>query len=84
MSYLRDPVTSGVATGWHGWTMSRGPGAKGALEREREREKKKEKEKKMKNRKEKKKKKNKKRKRENETFQISGRGPHPIYPHEFK
>ena len=27
-------VSSGVATGWHGWTMSRGPGAKGALERE--------------------------------------------------
>ena len=21
---------SGVATGWHGWTVSRGPGAKGA------------------------------------------------------
>ena len=27
---------SGVATGWHGWTMSRGPGAKGAPERERQ------------------------------------------------
>ena len=26
--------TSGVATGWHGWTMSMGPGAKGAPERE--------------------------------------------------
>ena len=24
---------SGVATGWHGWTMSRGPGAKGAPKR---------------------------------------------------
>ena len=38
---------SGVATGWHGWTMSMGPGAKGAP---RERQKKKEEE----NRKEKK------------------------------
>ena len=27
-------IPSGVATGWHGWTMSRGPGAKGAPERE--------------------------------------------------
>ena len=33
---------SGVATGWHGWTMSRGPGVKGAP---RERQKKKENEK---------------------------------------
>ena len=26
------PQCSGVATGWYGWTMSRGPGAKGAPE----------------------------------------------------
>ena len=36
------PEGSGVATGWHGWTMSRGPGAKGALERETKRKRKKE------------------------------------------
>ena len=35
---------SGVATGWHGWTMSRGPGAKGAPERETKNEKKRKKE----------------------------------------
>ena len=23
------PMPSGVASGWHGWTMSRGPGANG-------------------------------------------------------
>ena len=45
---------SGVATGWHGWTMSRGPGAKEAPERLTI---------KMKNRKGKKKKKKKKKKR---------------------
>ena len=44
---LNTGVSSGVATGWHGWTMSRGPGAKGAHERETE------KKRKMKNRKEK-------------------------------
>ena len=29
-------TASGVATGWHGWTMSRGPGAKGAQRKEKE------------------------------------------------
>ena len=29
---------SGVASGWHGWTMSRGPGAKGGPDRQREKE----------------------------------------------
>ena len=51
--------------------MSRGPEGKGAPERD----------KKMKNRKQKEKE---EKKRKNETFQIHGRGPHPIYPHEFK
>ena len=37
---------SGVASGWHGWTMSRGPGAKGVPERQREKEEKADKEKK--------------------------------------
>ena len=83
--YLDNFQTSGVATGWHGWTMSRGPGAKGTPERERPKKKRK---KKMKNRKEKQKKKKKKEKkrkkeRENETFQIPGRGPYPIYPMSF-
>ena len=68
---------SGVATGWHGWTMSMGPGSKGAPKRERQK-----KNKKMKNRKEKKEKEE--NKRENETFQIPGRGLHPIYPHSSK
>ena len=59
----------GVATGWHGWTMSRGPGAKGAPERERETNKKRKgrkKEKKKEKKKERKKKEEKK--SENETF----------------
>ena len=43
-------AVSGVATGWHGWTVSRGPGAKGAPK-----ERQKKKKKKRKNRKEKKK-----------------------------
>ena len=45
-------VISGVATGWHGWTMPRGPGAKGAPEKD-----------KKKKREEKKKKRNEKRER---------------------
>ena len=53
--------------------MSRGPGAKGALEREGKKE-----------NEEKKKKETEEKKRENEIFQIPGRGPHPIYPHESK
>ena len=68
---LKNLFNSGVATGWHGWTMSRGPGAKGPPERET-------KKKKMKTRKEKKgrkEKKKKEKKRESETFQIPGRGP---------
>ena len=62
-------MIGGVATVWHGWTTSKGPGAKGAPERERQ---------KMKNRKEKKEeevgKKRKEKKRENETFQILRQG----------
>ena len=58
-------LNSGVATGWHGWTMSRGPGAKRAPKRETKR--------KMEKRKENKKMEEKK--MENETFQIPGRGP---------
>ena len=70
-------VRSGVATGWHGWTMSRGPGAKGApKERHKQKRKKENEEKEIKEKEEK--------KRDNETFQIPGRGPHPIYPHESK
>ena len=38
-STIRRLKASGVATGWHGWTMSRGPGVKGALERERHKKK---------------------------------------------
>ena len=38
---LPRPLTSGVATGWHGGTMSRGLGAKGAPERETTKKKKK-------------------------------------------
>ena len=57
---------TGVATGWHGWTMSRGPGAKGAPERD-----KKKKNKKMKNRKEKEKE---GKKREDETFKYPDGG----------
>ena len=64
-------MNSGVATGWHGWTMSRSPGAKGVPERETG--------KKMKNRKEKK---GRKEKRERK-FSNTRRG-HPIYPHDFK
>ena len=59
---------SGVATGWHGWTMSRGPGAKGAP-RERQ----------IKKKMRKKKKEKEDKKRENWTFQIPRRSPHPIY-----
>ena len=33
-------IGSGVAIGWHGWTMSRGPGAKRAPERETKKERK--------------------------------------------
>ena len=42
---LQTASSSGVATGWHGWTMSRGPGAKGVPEREAKKKKKKRKEK---------------------------------------
>ena len=31
-------ILSGVASGWHGWTMSRGPGARGGPDRQREKE----------------------------------------------
>ena len=58
--------SSGVVTGWHGWTMSRGPGAKGAP-KERQLNKNK-----MKNGKGIKKE---EKKRENKTFQVPGRGP---------
>ena len=57
--------------------MSRGPGAKGAA---RESKKKESEEKKRKT----KSKEKEEKKRENETFQILGRGPRPIYPHESK
>ena len=53
---------SGVATGWHGWTMSRGPGAKGPP---REREKKERKKRKEKKEKEKRKRKKEKKKKKN-------------------
>ena len=43
---------SGVATGWQGWTMSRGPGGKRAPERDTKKKKKKERKKKKKKRKE--------------------------------
>ena len=59
VQYRKLKKHSGVATGWHGWTTSRGPGAKGAPERKTK--------KKMKKSKEKKKEKEEK-KRENETF----------------
>ena len=68
---------SGVGTGWHGWTMSRGPGAKGATEKERE--------KKMKNRKENQKEKEEKKKREhNFSNTQTGALTQPIYSHESK
>ena len=80
-------LISGVATGWHGWIMSRGPGVKRAP-RERDKkeseEKKRKKREKRKEEKKRKKKRNKQKKRGNETFQISGRGPQTIYPHESK
>ena len=41
MRKLRSLVSgcgSGVATGWHGWTMSRGPRAKGALRERKKKE----------------------------------------------
>ena len=63
---------SGVATGWHGWTMFRGPGAKEAPERLTI---------KMKNRKGKKKGRKEKRER---NFSNTRTGPHSIYPHKFK
>ena len=59
--------SSGVASGWHGWTMSRGPGAKGAPERQREKQGKEEKEKRKEKRKRKKERKEKNEK-EKETF----------------
>ena len=37
------PVASGVATGWQGWTMSRGPRAKGAPREKKKKKRKKEK-----------------------------------------
>ena len=52
-SWSIDPVVSGVATGWHGWTMSRGPGAKWASERETKKKKKEEEEKRKKKKKKK-------------------------------
>ena len=61
-------ANSGVATGWHGWTMSRGPGAEGAPEKDT-------KKKKNNKRKETKKKEKEAMKIGNETFQIPGRGP---------
>ena len=83
---------SGVASGWHRWTMSRGPGAKGAPERQTGKRKKKQKRKEKKrrkrkeNRKEKKKDGKKKRKKKEgrmkENFQIPWRGPKMIYLHK--
>ena len=66
---------SGVATGWHGWTMSRDPGAKGPPERDAKKEKKK-----MKRRKEKQKKKQtnkqtQKQKQNTKFFKYSDGGP---------
>ena len=46
----RAHVLSGVASGWHGWTMSRGPSAKGGPERQREKEEKEEKKRKRRGR----------------------------------
>ena len=80
--YVWFSLASGVATGWHGWTMSMGLGAKGAPEREtKKRERKGEK---TKNRKEKRKgRKEKKRKEKRErNFSNTRTGAHPIYPHE--
>ena len=88
---VRKGKVSGVATGWQGWTMSRGPWAKGAPERERP--KKKEERKKVKKRKEKrgkgrkerreKKRKNGKRKKRKERtnlFKYQDGGPTRISP----
>ena len=63
-------TTSGVATGWHGWTMFRGPRAKGVPR---------ETKKKMNNREEKK-----KRKERTKLFKYPDGGPNPINPHESK
>ena len=60
---------SGVATGWHGRTMSRGPGAKGAP-RKRDTKKKKEKEKENEAKKRKKSKEKKKRKERTKLFKY--------------
>ena len=76
---LQRTFISGVATGWHGWTMSRGPELKGPP-RERERQRETERETKRQKRKWRKRKKEEK-KREIETFQITGRGPHLIGNH---
>ena len=48
-------ISSGVANEWHGWTMSRCPGAKGTPEKETKKQRKRKRKKKMKNRKEKRK-----------------------------
>ena len=64
-------MIGGVATGWHGWTMPKGPGAKGAPERERQKNEEYKRKKKRRSRKEKKRK---EKKRENETFQILRQG----------
>ena len=71
-------MSSGVATGWHGWTMSMGPGAKGAP---RQRDKKENGENKIKRGEKKKKEilKREEKKRENKTFQIPGRGAPPYW-----
>ena len=62
------------------------PGAPELKGPPRERDKKRERERKKKDNEELKKERKEKEEetRENETFQIPGRGPHPIYPHESK
>ena len=70
-------MISGVATGWHGWTMSRGPGVKRAPEKETKKQ----------WRKEKKRKETKKEKEVKEgtkLFKYPDGVTHPIYPHESK
>ena len=67
-------MCSGVATGWHGWTMSRGPGSKMAPESGQKGKWRKEKGKKEKKRKEKKRK-EKKRKGRTKLFKYPDEGP---------
>ena len=57
---------SGVATGWHGWTMSRGPGAKRGLESKRQKQERKWRKKRKKRKKKKRKEKKRKEKKRKE------------------